>query len=273
MKFKYFILLLAIATLSFFTKIAAQEKANRTLVILDSFFVSPINVQFSIDNSQNIYLIKNTNELVKQDYKGTFIGNFREKVLGRIGYIDCTNPLLLTVFYPEAATLVQLDNMLNVTNKIIFQDLLLGDALVFCRSYDNNFWIYDERNFRVKKVALDLKIVAEGEWLTNRLRFKIKPTRLEEKGDYLLMHLPDTGIVVLNRYGMFKKFIPIKSKSFTVVGSQIYALQADKIKIIDLNNPLFDAEIQYKGEPFIQIESVNQKIYLLRENAVVRIEN
>lgn len=164
---------------------------------------------FTADHLGNYYLISRSNELVKYDANGQWVGNYRQQVLGPLEGVDVFNPLQLLLFYPELATLVQLDNMLYPTNQFQLELVKLGTRSLVCRSFDNNFWLYDERAFRLRKMALDLRQVVEGEWLQNQFSGSIKPNYLLEHQEQVFLNVPSLGILVFDLYGKWVRTLPV----------------------------------------------------------------
>ncbi|MFN3530229.1 MAG: hypothetical protein ACK417_09955 [Bacteroidia bacterium] len=164
---------------------------------------------FTIDNLGAYYLISRSNELVKYDEQGVWVGNHREQVLGPLRYVDATNPLQLLLFYPEVSALLQLDNMLYPTNRFNIAGLRLSEHSLVCRSFDNNFWLFDERAFRLRKLAFDLRTVVEGEWLQNELSGHIAPNYMIEHAERIYLNDPEQGIHLFDLYGRYLKTIAI----------------------------------------------------------------
>ncbi|MBA4303645.1 MAG: hypothetical protein C0424_05415 [Sphingobacteriaceae bacterium] len=185
-------------------------KAGDSLQLLRSYALEQPVRYFTADHLGNFYLITRSNELVKYDVNGQWVGNYRQQVLGPLENVDVFNPLQLLLFYPELATLVQLDNMLYPTNRFQLEAVRLGTRSLVCRSFDNNFWLYDERAFRLRKMALDLRQVVEGEWLQNQFKGPLKPNYLIEHNEQLYLNEPALGILVFDLYGKYLRTLPIK---------------------------------------------------------------
>jgi hypothetical protein len=164
---------------------------------------------FTVDNLGAYYLITRRNELIKYDEKGQWVGNHREQVLGQLRHVDVFNPLQLLLFYPEVSVLLQLDNMLYQTNRFEVAGLQLSNQSQVCRSFDNNFWMYDERSFRLRKLAFDMRTVLEGEWLQNEISGQLAPTYMLEHNERVYLTDPKLGMLVFDLYGRYLKTIPV----------------------------------------------------------------
>lgn len=192
---------------------------------------------FKLDKLGNIYAITTQNELIKFDSKGNWISNYRAKVFGEISTLDCSNPLEIILFYPDVAQILRLDNMLLPQSTIEISELNLGDNSVLCRSFDNNFWLYDERNFQVKKIAVDLRTVIEGTWLQNQFQESISPNFILEHQENVYLNSPDLGILVFDLYGVYLKTFPIKNLDFFQIHQQeLFFIEGKKLKAFHLMN-------------------------------------
>lgn len=184
---------------------------------------------FNVDNLGAYYLITRSNELIKYDEDGQWVGNHRAQVLGDLRQVDVANPLQLLLFYPEVSTLLQLDNMLYQTNRFEISGLQLSDNSLVCRSFDNNFWLYDERSFRLRKLAFDLRTVVEGEWLQNEFDTSLEPAYMLEHEECIYLSDPDAGIHVFDLYGRFLKTLPVTGvERFSIFEQHLYYVQGGK---------------------------------------------
>lgn len=226
---------LTLSAFLFFLQLVSfsQPKSTFTLTPSDSLRLSQKAVMLNTDILGNIYYITSSNELIKLNQQGDFIGNFRARTLGSPNYIDDANAMLLFVFYPEAGILMQLDNMLNPINSVTLQDLGLSNQARVCRAYDNNFWVFDERAFKIKKLAKDLQVVVEGEWLMQKISSKLEVFGLEESGEWLYM-ATNLGLMVFDRYGMYVKNInTIITQQFHAKDAKIFYLQQGGLRSYD----------------------------------------
>ena len=184
------------------------KAAGDSLQLQRSYVLEQPIQYFAVDNLGAYYLITRRNELIKYDEKGQWVGNQREQVLGQLRHVDVFNPLQLLLFYPEVSVLLQLDNMLYQTNRFEIAGLQLSNQSQVCRSFDNNFWLYDERSFRLRKLAFDLRTVVEGEWLQNEISEILAPSYLAEHAERVYLTDPKVGLLVFDLYGRYLKTMP-----------------------------------------------------------------
>ncbi len=212
----------------------STASAQDSLRIVKQFRPEQPIRSFAVDNLDNLYLLTRARELVKYDAQLKWVGNHRNQVLGPLRQVDVTNPLQLLLFYAENAVLLQLDNMLYTTNRFEIGKLNLSENSLVCRSFDNNIWLYDARAFRLRKLANDLRVVVEGEWLQNKLQTALSPTDLIESGERLYLNDPEVGILVFDLYGAYLKTLPITGQeTLQVYQGKLYYSQGDQLFYYD----------------------------------------
>ena len=88
---------------------AIHTKAQDPCVFL---LMIPQNTSFATaDNFSNTYLV-NGYELQKYDSTGLFVSRYSNNRLGRVGFVDATNPLKILIWYTDFQTAVFLDRNL-----------------------------------------------------------------------------------------------------------------------------------------------------------------
>lgn len=91
------------------------------------------------DIYNNFYFTKN-NTLVKKNKKTTT--EYQNLPLGKLDYVDLSNPLLLVLFYKDFNTIVLLDQQMNETQKISGNEVgLVFETVGLARQ--NNLWFFD----------------------------------------------------------------------------------------------------------------------------------
>src|SRR6202012_4840522 len=107
---------------------------------------------FAVDNLGNIYLLSKDNQLKKLSPEGDSLAVFNDvRRYGKISSIDVTNPLKILVYYREFTTILALDRYLNMINIIDLRNLGILQARAVGLAYDNNIWVYDELDAKLKR--------------------------------------------------------------------------------------------------------------------------
>ena len=119
-------------------------------------------VDFAVDNLDNIYVLTTTDQLKKYTANGDSAAVFNYvKKFGKVSLIDASNPLKVLLFYKDFSTIVVLDRLFAVRNIIDLRKLNIFQVNTIGRSYDNNIWLYDETDNKLKKIDDEGKILME----------------------------------------------------------------------------------------------------------------
>lgn len=165
-----------------------------------------INIaDFSVDNLGNIYLLNSSNQIKKVNEKFDSIGLFNDvKRYGSVYSIDASNPLKVLVYYKDFLTIVVLDRFLNVRNTIDLRKQNIVQAKAICQSYDNNIWVFDELDAKIKKVDDNGKLLLES--TDFRLLFDEvpNPSQIMDAEGLLYLYNSKHGFTVFDYYGALK---------------------------------------------------------------------
>jgi hypothetical protein len=184
-------------------------------------------VDFNIDNLGNYYLLSKNNQLKKLTAKGDSVGVFNDvRRYGKLFSIDVTNPLKVLLYYKNFSTIVVLDRFLNVVNTIDLRKQNVFQVKAIAQSYDNNIWVYDEQNNKLKKMGEDGKV------LTETVDFRIifdevpAPVKIFDQDGFVYLYDPEKGIYVFDIYGTFKtKVSYLGLTDLNVFGKTMVGLQ------------------------------------------------
>ncbi len=131
--------------------------------------ISPIDTipvkkdsRFTTDNMGNIFIISPTNDIEKYDKNGHKIATANFKVLGTITTIDATNPFEIYVFYRDQNKILYLDNLLNLRGETNLESIGISQCAAFARSFDNQLWLVDMADLKIKKYSKDSKFISES---------------------------------------------------------------------------------------------------------------
>lgn len=198
--------------------------STRLCAQVDSLYAFSFSVQadiadFTVDNLGNIYLINADNQLKKLGPKGDSLAVFNDvRRYGTIYSIDVTNPLKILIYYREFATVVTVDRFLNIRNTIDLRTINIFQAKAVGTSYDNNIWVYDEQEARLKRVGDDGSLIDQTTDLRQVLDSLPDAGFLCDQGENVYLYDPLKGIFLFDHYGAFKKLLPFTGwKDFSVI--------------------------------------------------------
>lgn len=222
---------------------------------------------FTVDNLGELYIINIDNQLKKFDEKGDSIGVFNQVTkYGKLSYVEAQNPWKAILFYKNYSTIVLLDKYLNVVSSINLrkQDIFQVNALT--TSYDNNIWLYDEQDNKLKKIDDSGNNIFET--VDFRLLFDSVPSpqRIIDSDGFVYLYDPEKGLYIFDYYGSFKNKLPfLHWTDIAVIDKQIYGF--DKENLYRYNSPFPEAK-KYILSPELQdnnsIKVTNHRIYVLK---------
>lgn len=226
---------------------------------------------FNVDNLDNVYLINKSYQLKKIKANGDSVAVFNDvKKYGNPDYVDVTNPLKSLLYYKNYSTVVVLDRLLIVRNTINLrkQNIFYVNAVTL--SYDNYMWIFDEEDFRLKKIDEEGKIVQSSvDW---RMLFDSvpAPVKIIDRDNFLYVYDPAKGFYIFDYYGGFKNKLSFLNWSNVEVngnnvygfeGSKLYSYQLKSLQLKEYKLPAFFGN-------YVSIKAMNGLVYLLNENGV-----
>jgi hypothetical protein len=226
---------------------------------------------FNVDILDNIYLLNKTGQLKKLNERGDSVSVFNDvKKYGNAYSVDVSNPLKTLLYYKNYTTVVMLDRLLGLRNTINFRNQNIFTVQAVSTSYDNNIWLFDDQDFRLKKIDETGKMLQQtNDW---RLLFDSvpSPTRIIDRDQFVYLYDPAKGFYIFDYYGSIKNKLPFTGWSdVEVSGRKIYGFQNDIMYSYELNSldlktyklPAFFGE-------YTAIKTMNGKVYLNKGNRI-----
>jgi len=226
---------------------------------------------FNVDNLDNLYFITKNNQLKKLNANSDSVAVFNDiKKYGNPDYVDVTNPLKSLLYYKNYSTVVVLDRLLTVRDNINLRKQNIFYVNNVTLSYDNNIWIFDEEDFRLKKID------AQGNLLQSSIDWRMlfdsvpAPVKMIDRDNYIYLYDPAKGFYIFDYYGAFKNrlyflnWTNVEVNGNTVYGfgeKVFYSYQLKSLQLKEYNLPLFFGK-------FISIKAMNGKVYLLNEKGI-----
>ena len=226
---------------------------------------------FNVDNLDNVYLLTKNNQLKKLNENGDSLAVFNDvKRYGNPDYIDVTNPLKTLLYYKNYSTVVVLDRLLTQRNSINLRKQNIFYVNNVTLSYDNYMWIFDEEDFRLKKIDEEGKVLQSStDW---RMLFDTvpAPVKMIDRDNFVYLYDPAKGFYIFDYYGGFKNRLAFLNwTNVEVNGSNIYGFENRKLYSYVLKSLQLK---EYKLPAFFgkyeAIKAMNGKVYLLNEKGV-----
>lgn len=234
-------------------------------------------VDFTTDNLGNIYLLTATNQLKKLNAKGDSMAVYNDiKRFGKIGSVDATNPLKVLVYYKDFSTIVVLDRLLQVRNTIDLKQLNLYQVTALTSSYDNNIWLYDELESKLKKIDDHGKVLLESTDFRQVFDVVPSPQVMYDRDGQLYLYDTLKGLFVFDYYGAQKNKYAWPNLMNVQVIDKNTVTATDRTHIL-LYKPTTFQSFSFKAfqnqERFRKIHFSGSKIYALTQTGGLEIYN
>lgn len=226
---------------------------------------------FNVDNLDNIYLINNNNQLKKLNANGDSVAVFNDvKKYGNLSYVDVTNPLKALLYYKNYATVVTLDRLLAVRNNINLRKQNMFYVNNVTLSYDNNIWVFDEEDFKLKKIDEEGKVLQEStDW---RMLFDTvpAPVKIIDRDNFVYIYDPNKGFYIFDYYSSFKNRLPfLHWTNVEVNGNNVFGFADNKLYSYVLNSlQLKEYRLPAFFGEYLSIKVMNKRIYLLKKDGL-----
>lgn len=226
-------------------------------------------LDFSIDNLGNIFILYQNGQLKKLNPNGDSLAVFNDvRRYGKLFSIDVTNPLKILLYYKDFSTVVILDRLLNSRGAIDLRRLNLYQVKAISQSYDNNIWIFDELESKLKRVSDEGKLLDQT--TDFRLLFDSVPTPqyIIDQNKQLYLYDSLKGVYIFDYYGAFKSRLPFTGwVDFSVINNSLFGRNGSHLFRYEpgtLNLQRFPIPPAMLNSRKILFNS--GKIYLLRDN-------
>ena len=224
-----------------------------------------------IDVLDNIYLITAGNQLKKLNANGDSVSVFNDvKKYGNPGFIDVSNPLKILVYYPNYSTVVILDRLLTFRNSINFRKANIFSVKTLATSYDNNIWLFDEQDFKLKKIDDDGKPLQESTDWRLLMDAVPSPTQLIDRDNFVYLYDKNKGFYIFDYYGTYKNTLPfLQWEHIAISGNKLYGFKDGRLYSYELKTlSLKDYTIPSFFENYSDIKTMNGKVYLLKKEGI-----
>ncbi len=275
--------LIVIVILCFFSSCKIQSQSN-SLQTVDLPSTQESNVDYTLefkteikgkilktDKLQNAYLVTQNDELIKYDKTGKKLYTYSNFDLGEITHLDATNPFNILLYYGNFQTIVVLDRTLDPMNTFDLFQTNIPTINAIAMADDQNVWIYDEANFRLKKINQKGEIIFESNDLSLELRSTFSPTfLLESAGEVFLSEVNGTVYIfdVFARL-LIKEDYKIPNAQIQTLDNKYLFLKKNEIYIINPilgNNSKNVLMLPEKKTKAIQAEIQQKRLFLLLED-------
>jgi len=202
----------------------------------DSLFVPYKKIKgditaFAADNFDNLYLLNSYDQLKKINAKGDSVGVFNNvRRYGKVAQFDVTNPLRVLLYYKDFSTVVVLDRLLSIRSTIDLRKQDIFQVQAVCLSYDNNIWLYDEFEHKLKKIDEEGKLLFATTDFRQLFDEAFSFTSINDHDGYLYLYDKNKGVYVFDYYGTLKNIFSLTGyDNFKAVGKFVTGTRHDSL--------------------------------------------
>ena len=137
-------------------------------------------------------------------------------------------------------------------------------------SYDNNMWIFDEQDLKLKKIDEQGKVLLETVDCRQLFDSVPSPEQIIDRDGFVYLYDPAKGFYIFDYYGSFKNRLAFTGWENTdAAGKSIYGFSGNKFYSYQQNSLNLKT---YNLPPFFgkysSIRAVNGNVYLLKETGI-----
>lgn len=188
-----------------------------------------------LDNANMVYRYTDF-EILKVNSIGDTLYRYSNNSLGKISYIDVTNPMKPLVFYNDAQKIAVLDNTLSLQNQrvINLEDIeAYSTQCVATSQSEQGFWLYDLELMEIERFDFRLqKKVSTGNLLQLLGVDELNVLSLKERSGFLFVTTEHQGVIIFDIYGTLYKILDFKNVQYLDVLGKNLILQNDNNLII-----------------------------------------
>jgi hypothetical protein len=265
-------ILLTILSLIFCATTFAQNDSS--FVLVGSYKGDVVDA--ALDNLDNLYVISSTGQIKKYNAAGDSIAVYNQlRNFGKTFVIDVSNPLKVLLFYKDFSTVVVLDRFLAGITTINLKNFKIIQPAAVGLSYDNNIWVYDEYDSKLKKINEQGDLILETSDLRGALNISLSPQKIINDNGLVYVADTTTGIFVFDNYGSFKRKVPLVNWQTIGVGKNaVVSISKDVITVYNTStlmqtekklpyyNPLARSFIS--GDKFVTYSAQQLQVYRYR---------
>ncbi|SFU83353.1 hypothetical protein SAMN04487941_2760 [Pontibacter akesuensis] len=188
----------------------AQDTLQAPVLRYSHSVVTSSATAVSQDRTGNIYLLDESQNLLRLDPWGTPLDVYSPPTRARFSSIHAWNPMKILLFYEGSQQLVLLDRFLRPISSL---DLLevnrQGTAKLAAPAADQGYWLFDESNLTLSKLnpnVRELTVETPLNLLLDRAKFDVRQLREYQNMVYLLDF--NSGVLVFDNLGNYKTTLP-----------------------------------------------------------------
>lgn len=240
-----------------------------SLSLLRSFHTDV--VQLAVDNLDNVYVLSSTDQLKKYNAQGDSVGVYNQvKRFGKLYTFNVSNPLKPVLFYKDFSTVVILDRLLTFRTAVDLRKVNIIQTSAVSLSYDNNIWLFDEYENKLKKIDEQGNVLLETPDFRTLFSDAVLPQQILDQNGTVYLYDPKAGLYLFDYYGAFKKKLPITGwQSLAVFDAYITGIQGSSIQYFNTATLLSGTrKLPVTLQPAQNLQLANNKLFSWSRDSV-----
>lgn len=249
--------------------------AQQSMTLNDTPWIAGDYKFLEIDELNQIYLLETSGRLIQYSSKGDSLTMYNDiKRFGIPDRLDVSNPMRPLLFFPAYSTMVMLDRLLTYRGSLSFRKLQQIQTNLGINAYDGNFWIYDEQEFKLKKINAEGNVLTESADLRLLLQDAPKPAALFESEQHVVLYDPGIGFFLFDLYGGYIKAWSYKDWKMVHENRKngVSGISENgQWCTLSWNNPLPSCEnLNWGNVSFRSVRRIGNTFYLLNSRGLFR---
>lgn len=206
----------------------SSAQPDTAIKLQHQHFIQGSYTDFYLDNLNNIYLLNKDNQIKKLNSNGDSVAVSNAlKKYGDVYSVDVSNPLKISVYYKDFSTIVILDRFLSNINTIDLRKYGILQAQAVAQSYDNNYWVFDAVENKLKKIDDNGNILLQTPDFRTIFTESFSPQNIFDKNGFVYLYDVKNGWLIFDYYGALKQNIPqVGLKNIQTIKNDLYGFDS-----------------------------------------------
>lgn len=238
-----FLMLMIFQSCSVSKKSSGEIKDN-----IDYFIEAKQVSNLGIDPIGNIFFVTNNRTLNKYTNEGNLDLTFDTQLSGMIHSIDVSNPLYILIYYRDGNKIQLLDRNLAPLEELDLGQWTTNDITAAQISNDNNIWVYDNTDRKLKKYTRSGNLIIESLDIYGMTNMNTNVNHIYEHNNQVFLRNADGKLIVMNNLGKYLKDMDYQV-GLPLLGrlQQLCAPMDDRYYCFRLDNTRFQSTIPLRN--------------------------
>lgn len=211
-----------------------QCKSGQQLVSGTEHMINLPVRKAKIDQLNNLIILTQNNKVYFYTKDVIKKYEYADNTLGKITQVDVTNPLKIILYKKDYGLIITVDNTLSEIDRLSLFEKGFQAVSTASAALDGNLWIYDNTDYRLKKITPKGKVLLESITMVEIGMQGLNPDFIQEKAGKLILKDPNRGILLFDNLGQYIQTFPFKvEEDLQFDGNNLIFFEKDKMTIYD----------------------------------------